>query len=130
MEQSVIRHNRSNQDHFEVPGIFTTHKRSLRRLCFHTCLSVILFTGGSISVHAGYTPGAQPPRPGTPLGPPLPGPGTPNQAPPGSRQPPCTVYAVEIWSTSGWYASYWNAIMWLLNINNQGCQGVTRENQR
>ena len=27
--------------------IFTARKRSLRRLCFYTCLSVILFTGGS-----------------------------------------------------------------------------------
>ena len=36
------------------PDIFTTRKRSLRRLCFHTCLSVILFTGGlSASVHDG-----------------------------------------------------------------------------
>ena len=26
--------------------IFTVRKRSLRRLCFYTCLSVILFTGG------------------------------------------------------------------------------------
>ena len=26
--------------------IFTARKRSLRRLCFYTCLSVILFTGG------------------------------------------------------------------------------------
>ena len=27
-------------------NIFTARKRSLRRLCFYTCLSVILFTGG------------------------------------------------------------------------------------
>ena len=26
--------------------VFTARKRSLRRLCFYTCLSVILFTGG------------------------------------------------------------------------------------
>ena len=28
------------------PDIFTARKRSLRRLCFYTCLSFILFTGG------------------------------------------------------------------------------------
>ena len=37
-----------------VPGIFTTHKRSLR---FYTCLSVILFTeGGLPQCMLGYTP--------------------------------------------------------------------------
>ena len=29
-----------------LTDIFTTRKQSLRRLCFYTCLSVILFTGG------------------------------------------------------------------------------------
>ena len=43
----------------------------LRRLCFYTCLSVILFTGGSASVHGGM-----------PLPPPW------DQAPPGTRHPP------------------------------------------
>ena len=74
--------------------IFTARKRSLRRVCFYTCLSIILFTGGG---HLGrypppqtrYTPSAgpgTPPRqvPGRyPLGP-----GTlPN--PPGPGTPPC-----------------------------------------
>ena len=31
--------------------IFTARKRSLRRLCFYTCLSVILFTGGCLGPH-------------------------------------------------------------------------------
>ena len=31
---------------FLLKCIFTVRKRSLRRLCFYTCLSVILFTGG------------------------------------------------------------------------------------
>ena len=31
---------------FEFSRIFTARKLSLRRLCFYTCLSVILFTGG------------------------------------------------------------------------------------
>ena len=30
-----------------LSGFITARKRSLRRLCFYTCLSVILFTGGS-----------------------------------------------------------------------------------
>ena len=44
--------------------IFTARKRSLRRLCFYTCLSVILFTGGmSASVHDGINtpPGSRHP---------------------------------------------------------------------
>ena len=45
-------------DTYLVYFIFVTaHKRSLRRLCFYTCLSFILFTGGvSASVHAGMPP--------------------------------------------------------------------------
>ena len=37
--------------------LITARKRSLRRLCFHTCLSVILFTGGSLSEWEGLCPG-------------------------------------------------------------------------
>ena len=68
-------------------------KRSLRRLCFYTCLSVILCTGGSVSVHAGI---ADPPR---------------------EQTPPCSA-CWEIQPTSGRYASYWNAYL-LLNVNNK-----------
>ena len=52
--------------------LFTARKRSLRRLCFYTCLSVILFTGGEVpgQVHppGRYTPLGRytPPRAGTP----------------------------------------------------------------
>ena len=47
--------------------LVTARKRSLRRLCFYTCLSFILFTGGS--TWPGTPPGADtPPRPGTPPG--------------------------------------------------------------
>ena len=81
----------------EPETIFTAHKQSLRRLCFYTCLSVILFTGGS--TWAGTPPGTRytPPVPGTPrdqvhpqAGTPLwpgtpPGPDTP---PPGTRYTP------------------------------------------
>ena len=47
--------------HFCWNVIFTGRKRSLWRLCFYTCLSVILFTGGS-------TWAGTPPRAGTPPG--------------------------------------------------------------
>ena len=46
----------------------TARKQSLRRLCFYTCLSVILFTVGG-STWAGTPPGQEPPRAGTPLPP-------------------------------------------------------------
>ena len=72
----------------------------LRRLCFYTCL-VILFIGGSASVHAGIpSPREQtPPRSRHPLEADLPqtrhppradtpGPGTPRPDTPGSRHPP------------------------------------------
>ena len=37
--------------------LVTARKRSLQRLCFYTCLSVILFTGGSLPhCMLGYTP--------------------------------------------------------------------------
>ena len=43
---------------FFIFFIFTGCKRSLRRLCFYTCLSVILFTGGVlVSVPGGLCPG-------------------------------------------------------------------------
>ena len=59
-------------------GYFTARKRSLRRLCFYTCLSVILFTRGGVpgQVHplgkytsiSRYTPQeGTPPSQGTPL---------------------------------------------------------------
>ena len=37
-------------------SIFTARKRSLRMLCFYTCLSVILFTGGLLKCMMGCTP--------------------------------------------------------------------------
>ena len=125
MEQSVIRHNRSKQDHFEVTrDIYHPQTKFAKVMFSHLSVSHSVHRG-SVSVHAGiHPPGGEPPRPGTPLGPaPPPGPGTPNQAPPGSRHPPLHSVCCEVWSTSEWYASYWNAIIWLLNINNQGCQG-------
>ena len=48
--------------------MFTARKRSLQRLCFYTCMSVILFTGGCLPQYMlGYTPQEQtPPRADTP----------------------------------------------------------------
>ena len=46
----------------DLLAIFTARKRSLRRLCFYTCLPFCSW-GGSASVHAGipYPPGADTP---------------------------------------------------------------------
>ena len=88
----------------------------LRRLCFYTCLSVILFTGGvSASIACWDTPPPPPPGPKSrhlppPLGPkgrhPPPRPKgrhpPPEQTPP---LPPADGYCC------GWYASYWNAFL-------------------
>ena len=59
-------------------SFITTRKRSLRRLCFYTCLSFILFTGGKYLTGTPWTR-YTPPRPGTPTRTkytPLPRPGT------------------------------------------------------
>ena len=90
--------------------VFTARKRSLRRLCFYTCLSVILFTGGCLpQCMLGYTP---PPRPEADT------PWDQRQIPSGSRHPlprsrhpPLHSACWEIRSTSGRYASYWNAYL-------------------
>ena len=79
-------------------AIFTTRKRSLRRLCFYTCLSFCPWEGGggSASVHAGIPP----PRPGTPpravpldQAPPPPRAVPLDQAPPSMHTPPGAVHA-------------------------------------
>ena len=66
-------------------SIITARKRSLQRLCFYTCLSVILFTGGwgcLPQCMLGCTP-----------------------SPTGSSA------CWEIWATNGRYAIYWNAYL-------------------
>ena len=65
--------------------VFTARKRSLRRLCFYTCLSVILFTEGGICIRGGLHPGG--------LG----------------RPSPIGYYGIR--STSGRYTAYWNAFL-------------------
>ena len=99
----------------QLISISTARKRSLRRLCFYTCLSVNLFTGGvSASVHAGiHTP--LPPWEQTP-----PPPGASRHLPrsrhsgnrhtPGADTPlhsPC----LEIGATNRRHTPYWNAIL-------------------
>ena len=106
----------------------------LRRLCFYTCLSVILFTGGvpgQVPPGQVHRPGRYTPGPGTPLGtrytppppgtrytPLPPGPGTP----PGRYTPsPRTRYPLPGPGTPppgdrdgyccGRYASCWNAFL-------------------
>ena len=76
--------------------IFTARKRSLRRLCFYTCLSV--HGGGGVCPIACWDT--------TPLGRHHP----PGQTHPSARHPPFAVHA-GIRSTSGRYASHWNAIL-------------------
>ena len=77
--------------YLELSG--STRKRSLRRLCFYTCLSVILFTAGlgwgaSAPVHAGmHTPRTR------------------------DRHAPGSSARWEIRATSGRYASYGNAYL-------------------
>ena len=66
------------------------------RLCFYTCLSVILFTGG---VPGQVTPKVHP-RQVHP----------PGQVHPPAGTPPATVHA-GIRSTIGRYASHWNAFL-------------------
>ena len=78
--------------------IVTARKRSLRRLCFYTCLSV----------HWGGVPGQVHSRAGTP-----PGRYTPRaDTPPWAGTPPTTVHA-GIRSISGRYASHWNVFLFV-----------------
>ena len=89
---------------------FTARKRSLRRLCFYTCLSVILFTGWI------HSPGRYTPPPAcAPLGRYTPLAGTPPWQGTPSRYTPCAVHA-GIQSTSGRYASHWECILVHLSV--------------
>ena len=85
---------------FAFNKFFIARKRSLRRLCFYTCLLVILLTGEGVSapVHAGIHP-------------PDPRPGPETDDPPGADRPPLYSACWEIRATSGRYASYWNAFL-------------------
>ena len=93
-----------------MTNFFTARKRSLQRLCFYTCLSVILFTrGGLPQCMLGYHPqGAGTPRkqipPWTrhpPGAAPPPGADPPDQAPPGTRPPSRAVHAERYGQRAG-----------------------------
>ena len=79
---------------------------NLRRLCFYTCLSVILFTGVPGQVHppGRSTPRQVHPKAGTP---------PPRQVHPLDRYTPRSSACWEIRATSGRYSSYWNAFLCL-----------------
>ena len=101
------------------PIFFTSRKQSLRKLCFYTCLSAILFTGGGGAcvagghalqgVHAwqggawvvGGMGGGGHGRGACVMGACMP------------RTPPSGYYGYGIRSISGQYASYWNAFLYL-----------------
>ena len=80
-------------------GNFYRPQRSSGKVIFSQ-VCVILFTGGSASVHARI-----PPRPGTP--------------------PPCRA-CWEIRSTRGWYTSYCNAIFFHRCLSGGGCLPMGR----
>ena len=92
-----IRRDRKYYEHTTCTVFITACKRSLRRLCFNTCLSVILFTGGCLpQCMLGHTP--------------------PWADAPQEQTPPEAVTLLhsvcwEIRATSGQYASYWNAYL-------------------
>ena len=92
--------------------IFTARKRSLRRLCFYTYLSVILFTGEYLGRYplAGTPPGrGTPPRQVHPPGRYPTWAGTPR-----ARYTPGRYYQIR--SMSRRYASYWNAFLFIFYL--------------
>ena len=94
-------------------AVFTGRNEVVAKVIF-LHLSVILFTGGPASVHAGMPPPSGPGRPPqtrqTP--PPVPQPGRP---PDQADTPPEADSRIR--STSGRYASYWNAFLLNYAVN-------------
>ena len=97
--------------------LITARKRSLRRLCFYTCLSFCSQGGEYLGR---YPPGQVHPQTGTPrqVHPPgryTPQAGTPpRQVHPPGRYPSAPTVHAGIRSTSGPYASHWNAFLLFL----------------
>ena len=79
--------------------LVTARKRSLRRLCFHRCLSV--HRGGVCTIACWGTAFLGRHQPGRHL---------PGQTPPWADTPSSTMHA-GIWSTNRRYASHWNAFL-------------------
>ena len=89
--------------------IFTGRNEVVAKVIF-LHLFVILFTGGSASVHAGIPPPrSRHPKEQTPPQSRPPGPDPPEQTPPREADS-------SIRSTSGRYASYWNAFLFQYNF--------------
>ena len=98
--------------------VFTARKRSFRRLCFYTCLSVILSRGLCPSACWDAHTAPHPTPPGPEADPPPPDQRqTPSQ---NQKQTPLwdqrqtsprSSACWEILATSGWYTSYWNAFL-------------------
>ena len=88
--------------------MFTARKRSLRRLCFYTCMSVILFTGGCLpQCMLGYTPEEQtPPRADIPR----------SRNPSPGQTPLLPSACWEIWTTNRRCASYWNGYLFHMRV--------------
>ena len=104
--------------HLDPPMLITARKRSLRRLCFYTCQSVILFTEGCLpQCMMGYTP---PPGSRHPLrkqtSPRSRHPPQEADTSPRSRLPPLLSPCWEIRATSRRYVSYWNAYLLALQL--------------
>ena len=78
----------------KITVVINARKRSLRRLCFYTCLSFCP-QGRVVSQHAPQVT-------------------WPN--PPGQVHPPGSSACWEIWATSRQYASCWNAFLLLLTV--------------
>ena len=111
--------------HIACSTLITAHKRSLRRLCFYTCLSFCPQGGGvclsacwdTIPHRSRHPPGSRLPRADSPGAdsPPSQSRHPPEaDSPPRSIHPLGAVHAGRYGQKGGRYASYWNAI--LLNI--------------
>ena len=65
----IFKRRKCSIKHFlHLHRYFLPFATKLRRLCFYTCLSVILWTGGSASLHAGILPQEQTPLRADPPG--------------------------------------------------------------
>ena len=116
---------------FVTHQVITVRKRSLRRLCFHRCLSVHRGREGGVrGMHAPQAcmpPRHTCPQACTPL--PLGMHDPPGYAPPGMHTPRACMFTpgryYEMRSMSSRYASYWNAFLFRKCILSGGSSGST-----
>ena len=132
MEQSVIRHNRSNQDHFEVTrDIYHPQTKFAKVMFSHLSVCHSVHRGVCLSACCYTPPGAQPPRPGTPLGPAPPQDQAPPTRHPREQAPPPPAQCILRDMVNKWEERI------LLECNHvvvkhqqPRLSGVTRDNQR